>query len=359
MDSPHATLAVVISAYNYARFLPDALESVLSQAPPFDEVIVVDDGSTDNTSEVLDAYRHRATVIETENRGQVAACLAGMRAATADYVYLLDADDFLAPGMVAAVQPLLESRPAKVQFQLACVDAEGDAIESVFPTYPTGYNAHQMREDNRTLGFYLCPTTSGNVVDRERTLAVGLDPAARPPHIDATGILIQPYLGEVVSLARPLAYYRVHGGNLFNAGWSRPTVGQLQRELEQFAQAWIEAQRVLQLAELPFGDRAPLYVLERELMIGALENRWWLLPQAARYVRRLASTHMPAYSKLLLAGWAMALAMPLAPLRRRLIDQRRNPTARSTLVKRLVRRRAHPDAANRPVRTKVARSAHS
>ena len=356
MERTEPTLAVVISAYNYARFLPDALESVLSQEPAFDEVIVVNDGSTDATADVLAGYEDRVTIVHSENRGQTAACLEGARIATSDYVYLLDADDYLADGMVAAVRPLLATRPVKVQFQLEGVDTDCQPLQSVFPTYPQHYCSARMREDNRELGFYQCPPTSGNVVDRERLLSCNLDPQANPRHIDATGILVQPYLGEVATLPQRLAFYRVHEGNLYNTCWSDPCVGQLEKELKEFDDSWSEAVRVLNLGARPFGKTEPLFVLERKLMIGALENRSWLLPEATRFIRRLLSTHLPRYSKLLLTGWALALVCPSANLRQRLIRQRRNPAQRSRFVRSFVQRRVHEHTA---VDTKPARPTDS
>lgn len=340
MDRPPATIAVVIATYNYGRFIVDAIESALAQQPAFDEVIVVDDGSTDGTADILKRYEDRALLINCSNGGQVAACLTGMRAATTDYVYLLDADDYLAPGMVAAVKPLLASRPAKVQFQLEGVDASGAPLDSVFPAYPDEYTTEHMLHDNRTLGFYQCPPTSGNVFDRQLMLDAGLDPAANPKHIDAVGALIQPYLGEVVTLPERLAFYRVHGGNMFNTSWNRPTVAQLQKELREFHDSWAETMRVLGLAEPPFGDLTPAFVRERELMIAALENRVWCIPQAISVIRQLLTTQLPRHSKFLLAVWAMGLAAPIAAFRRKLIYQRRNPQHRSRLVRTVIGRRA-------------------
>ena len=72
------TIAAVIPNYNYARFLPYALDSVLAQTSPFDEIIVVDDGSIDNSLEVLARYDGRIKVISIPNGGQLGAVRAGI-----------------------------------------------------------------------------------------------------------------------------------------------------------------------------------------------------------------------------------------------------------------------------------------
>ena len=85
-------ISVIIPSYNYGRFVAEAIESALSQTYPVD-VIVVDDGSTDDTPSRLLPYQSKVRVIRQENRGLSAARNTGIRAATGDWIALLDADD--------------------------------------------------------------------------------------------------------------------------------------------------------------------------------------------------------------------------------------------------------------------------
>lgn len=98
-------LTIVIPTYNYARFLPDAMESALSQSMPGGkvEVLVVDDGSTDDTPEVLARYSSRVRCVRQANAGLSAARNTGMREARHDWVIFLDSDDMLAPGAATAL----------------------------------------------------------------------------------------------------------------------------------------------------------------------------------------------------------------------------------------------------------------
>lgn len=106
-------VSVVIPTYNSAEFLPDAIESALSQDIE-SEVIVVDDGSTDNTAEVVARYAERREVryIRQQNRGPAAARNTGVRAATADYVAVVDSDDALAPNALGKLVSALEQTGA-------------------------------------------------------------------------------------------------------------------------------------------------------------------------------------------------------------------------------------------------------
>jgi len=92
-------ISVVIPAYNAERFLPRCLTSVFAQTLPPDEVIVVDDGSTDKTSEVAAALGAR--VVKQKNGGQAAARNAGIHAASNEWIALLDADDLWLPEKLA------------------------------------------------------------------------------------------------------------------------------------------------------------------------------------------------------------------------------------------------------------------
>jgi glycosyltransferase involved in cell wall biosynthesis len=86
-------ISAVIPAYNYGRYLGRAIESVLAQTRPVDEVIVIDDGSTDDTAAVAASFGQRVRYIYKENRGLSAARNTGIRAAQGDWLAFLDADD--------------------------------------------------------------------------------------------------------------------------------------------------------------------------------------------------------------------------------------------------------------------------
>lgn len=101
-------VSIIVPAYNYAAFLPHALDSALAQPRELCEVVVVDDGSTDDTPRVLDAYASRVRVLTQANRGLSAARNAGIEAARGRWLLFLDADDLLFPGAVRSQLDLLE-----------------------------------------------------------------------------------------------------------------------------------------------------------------------------------------------------------------------------------------------------------
>ena len=94
-------LSVIIPCYNQARFLPQAVDSALNQTYPAVEIIVVDDGSTDNTREIALGYGDRVKLASQPNAGLPGARNAGLRLATGDYCCFLDSDDFLHPDYAA------------------------------------------------------------------------------------------------------------------------------------------------------------------------------------------------------------------------------------------------------------------
>jgi glycosyltransferase involved in cell wall biosynthesis len=101
---------VVIPCYNQAHFLGEAIESVLSQSYEHFEIIVVDDGSTDETSEVASRYEG-VRLIRQENRGLAGARNRGLEEAKGEYVVFLDADDRLLPGALEAGLGCFEAHP--------------------------------------------------------------------------------------------------------------------------------------------------------------------------------------------------------------------------------------------------------
>lgn len=90
---PRETITVIIPAFNSGRFIADALDSALRQSAPPAQIIVINDGSTDDTGARLRPYQNRITVIDQPNQGTAAARNAGLRIATGDFIAFLDADD--------------------------------------------------------------------------------------------------------------------------------------------------------------------------------------------------------------------------------------------------------------------------
>jgi glycosyltransferase involved in cell wall biosynthesis len=103
------TVCVIIAVYNGARFVAAAIESVFAQTLQPAQVIVVDDGSTDDSADVVRScpYADRITLVQQANAGQSAARNAGLELVTSEFVAFLDQDDLWYPGHLAALVPLL------------------------------------------------------------------------------------------------------------------------------------------------------------------------------------------------------------------------------------------------------------
>lgn len=106
-----AIVSLIIPTYNRAWLLPETLNNVLQQSYPQLEIIVVNDGSTDETPAVLAQYAGQIKAIHQENQGETAARNAGIAAATGDYLTFLDDDDQIFPDKIARQVKLLQTRP--------------------------------------------------------------------------------------------------------------------------------------------------------------------------------------------------------------------------------------------------------
>ena len=108
---PARTFSVVIPAYNAAATLGDAVRSALAQAPAPLEVVIVDDGSTDSTRAVAEAFGGGVRVFSGPNAGPSAARNRGVREARGSWIAFLDADDLFEPGYLAAAEEHLAAHP--------------------------------------------------------------------------------------------------------------------------------------------------------------------------------------------------------------------------------------------------------
>lgn len=105
------SLALVIPSYNRADLISETIDAALAQQEPFSEIIVVDDGSTDDSLRVLALYGERITVLACENGGVQVARNRGVAAAHSDYVTFCDSDDLLEAEFAGAMRAWLEQDP--------------------------------------------------------------------------------------------------------------------------------------------------------------------------------------------------------------------------------------------------------
>lgn len=126
------TISVIIPSYKYAHYLKECVDSVKAQTYPVHEIIVVSDGSPDNTVEVCKELGVRC--IEKENGGLSSARNVGIKEATGEYIMCLDADDKLLPG---AIEEHMKMADINVIAQCALMEF-GDRYVVMVPTTPTG-----------------------------------------------------------------------------------------------------------------------------------------------------------------------------------------------------------------------------
>jgi hypothetical protein len=128
-SEPAPLVSVIMAAYNYARFLPRAIESALSQDYPREalQIIVVDDGSTDDTPAVVERYLDAVTYIRKPNGGVLSTVSRGLEEARGDYISLLSADDEFLPHKTRRQVEFLEAHPhvGLVYADMQVVDADG------------------------------------------------------------------------------------------------------------------------------------------------------------------------------------------------------------------------------------------
>lgn len=130
-----ARVTVIVPAYNYGHYLPRAIESILEQTVTDFEILIVDDGSTDDTATIADAYAKndaRVRCIHQENAGLSAARNNGLQAARTPWVTFLDADDELSPHFLERCLATLEGLPSNFAM-VACNSRRIDSENRLLP----------------------------------------------------------------------------------------------------------------------------------------------------------------------------------------------------------------------------------
>jgi glycosyltransferase involved in cell wall biosynthesis len=228
-------ITIVITSYNYARYLPFAVESALAQSLPC-QVVVVDDGSVDDSLQVLENYRDRIEMVTQKNGGEASAMYAGLLRARGEFVIFLDSDDILYPDCARMVQRQIAPHIAKLQWRLDTIGPNGEDRDLPFPHYAERLGPDEILRMSLASGFYPSPVNSG--IAYARDYLVHVLPCTDTRFRDnADGYLtrLAPLFGKVVCLPMILGAYRVHGANHWSSDvkdalWSRYLRHELDRQ---------------------------------------------------------------------------------------------------------------------------------
>ena len=213
-------VSIIINNYNYDRFLAEAIDSALNQTYPCVETIVVDDGSTDNSRQIIAQYGDRLIPILQPNGKQAAAFNSGFARSTGEIIIFLDSDDYLFPQAVAEIVAVWQPNLAKVHYRLRVVDGAGESLGYSAPQGSSPLSSGKVWQTLLERGGYVSTPTSGNALNRQALTELFPIPDEYKLTADDYLSFQVPFYGEVAAIEQPLGVYRVHDSNQ----WALATV---------------------------------------------------------------------------------------------------------------------------------------
>jgi glycosyltransferase involved in cell wall biosynthesis len=210
----HPFVSIIIANYNYARFLPRAIDSALGQSHGPVEVLVVDDASTDDSADVIASYGTRIrSCMREANGGHGAAFNTGFAASRGAIVFFLDADDYLYPNAVSETVARWDGDTAQMQFRLHMVD-EREHVNDVFPPPEVQFDSGDVVPHLLRRARYQTTVTSGLAFARSALETIMPVPEGEfRQGADGYLVTLAPLYGEVRSIDFCLGAYRIHGNN--------------------------------------------------------------------------------------------------------------------------------------------------
>ena len=207
--------SIIINNYNYGVFLREAVDSALNQTYLNTEVIVVDDGSTDRSREIIASYGDQIIPVLKGNGGQASAFNAGFAASRGEVVFFLDSDDILLPTAVKNATKLFRSPDlVKVHWPLWEIDKDGGKTGQMKPQGALAEGDLREKVLREGPSTHLGPPTTGNAWAR-RFLERILPMPEAEYRISADSYLMElaPLFGKVKRILKPQGLYRLHEGS--------------------------------------------------------------------------------------------------------------------------------------------------
>jgi glycosyltransferase involved in cell wall biosynthesis len=248
--SSRPLVSILISNYNYARYIGDSIQSALDQTYSNIELIICDDGSTDDSVRVIEEYERkdaRLRLIRQANGGQASGFNAAYYASRGEIIALLDSDDLFLPDKVERVVANFQKN-SDAGFGLHRVirisaDHRRQGVWPMSAPLPSGWYGARMMNDGGVLPYM--PPTSGLSLRREvaeRIFPLSLEvPLVKCP--DQLITRLAPLLTRVTQVEEALAEYRLHGEN--NYGPDKVSAASFRRELDYCEALWGAQKRYL------------------------------------------------------------------------------------------------------------------
>jgi glycosyltransferase involved in cell wall biosynthesis len=222
----HPLVSIVINNHNYGRFLGEAIDSAISQKYPHTEVIVVDDGSTDNSRAVIAGFGERIHPVLQANGGQSSAINAGVAVSRGGWIHLLDADDVFYPHKLGRIAELATEYPTAgmIAHNLDYCNVSGDRLVYRLggPTPPSYILQRKLVDDRRlarrgklstwltaTSGLSIRRDVLGHLMPVPEQILVGTDNYLKIAILS---------LFPVLQVPDALAKQRLHGDNRYTMG---------------------------------------------------------------------------------------------------------------------------------------------
>lgn len=220
----HTLISVIIPNYNHARFLRQAIASVLTQSHPAYELIVVDDGSNDNSREIISSYGKQLTAVYKDHGGEASALNAGYALSKGAIIIFLDSDDVLLPDALKSYSDAFRQIGlAKVHGDVTLIDADGTPLGPLTAHLHQGdLRAHVVRYGPTYLA---SPPTSGNAWSHaalQQIMPIPHDLYRR--HVDIYLYSMAALVGKVGRVRHSVAGYRAHDANTWFRSRTTPAM---------------------------------------------------------------------------------------------------------------------------------------
>jgi glycosyltransferase involved in cell wall biosynthesis len=216
-------ISILINNFNYGRFLGQAIDSALAQSSPDVEIIVVDDGSTDNSRDVILAYEEQIIPVFKTNGGQGSAFNVGFAASKGEWLLFLDSDDLFAARKVESIVSYAQRFPSVgiIAHNLEYCDEERKTLTRSPPAI-----AELQLIDDRTLvrqGRLKTSLPATSALALKRNVLSMILPMPEDIAITADNYIkfAALSLAPALLVPEPLAIQRIHGGNAYTR--SAPT----------------------------------------------------------------------------------------------------------------------------------------